>query len=274
MPSSSTLNDPDWAALLRNSEVVDLKAIRDLQEAHRAVFEFKGPPAIAELVRMFRMTGLFAFLQMQQKRFPVLNRAWADLQWILKNPAADEFSVASWAYFDLPVTEDGRTIVQVFGADIAPKHPGVQAFVDVARNSRYGIYVDDGGTGRTHRLVELVTRRRVTVLRGVHGDSGELYWTRIIEWRGQKFMLGDTRGWTSANRDFVTELVLKHVGEEPWSSLCSTLPEAYERFMKLSGPYWLSMLYSQNEDDPVLLPLHQLAYLDGPVPDLAQSSST
>lgn len=274
MTSSSTPNEPDWAALLRNSNVVNLKAVRDLQEAHRALFQFEGPPAIAELVRLFRMTGLFAFLQMQQKRFPILNRAWADLQWILKNPAADEFSVASWVYFDLPVTQDGRTIVEVFGAEIAPNHPSAQAFVDVARKSRYGIYVDDGGTGRTHRLVELVTRRRVTALRGVHGDPGELYWTRIIDWRGQKFILGDTRGWAPASRNTVTELVLKHVGEEPWSSSSSTLPEAYERFMKLSAPYWLSMLYGQNEDDPILTPSRHLSYLDGPVPDLPETKPT
>lgn len=223
---------------------------------------------IGGFVRMFRMLGLFAHLAMHEKRFPILNRAWVDLQRILQNPAADEFSVASWVFLDLPVTGDGKTVADVFAAEMAQYNADASAFVQVTRNSRYGVYVDDGGTRRTHRLVELVTRKRVTVRRGINVDPGELVWTRIIDWNGVKFMLGDSRGWPPAHRDAVTDMLLKRLVVPAWLTPGSPMVDAYERFMKLAGPYWLSMLYANNEADPVLEPLHYLSYARGPVPDL------
>jgi hypothetical protein len=268
MTSSKKPDGINWSALLANTKVVDLKAVRDMEKAHRALFEFEGPPVIGQFVMLFRLTGLFGFFAMSEKRFPVLNRAWADLQWILDNPEADEFSVASWAFLDLPVTEDGRTVVEVFGAEIGPNHADVQKFVEVARLSRYGMYVDDGGTGRTHRLVEMFTKKRQTITRGVPADPGELFWTRIIDWGGMRFMLGDTRGFPAPNLHKVKDMIKVRLADPLWSTPGATTADAYERFMKLAGPYWFSILYSDDDDDPVLQPDHYLAYGHGPVPEL------
>ena len=269
MKSSTTADGLDWAAMLRNAKVVDLQAVRQMKEAHRALFRVEGPPEIGAFVRMFRLTSLFGFFAMEQKRFPVLNRAWADLQWILKHPEADEFSLASWLFFDLPMTEDGRTLVEVFGAEIAPENDDMRAFVEVARKSRYGIYTDAGGTRSSQRLLELVARRRATVTRGVDSDPGELFFTRVIESGGMKFMLGDTRGWPASHLESVTDMVIGRVSDSAWLTPESSPVEAYEKFMKLAGPYWFSMLYSQTDDDPVLEPVHYLSYSQGPVPDFA-----
>jgi len=271
MKSSGTLGDLDldWAALLRNTQVVNLDDVRNMQEAHRRLFRFEGPPAIAAFVRMFRLIGLFGHFAMSQKRFPVLNRAWADLQWILRNPDADEFSVASWAFLDLPVTDDGRTVAELFRAEIAPNHAEVGAFVDMTRASRYGIYVDDGGTRRSHRLRELVTGRRVTVTRGVDSEDGELFWTRIIDFGGMSFMLGDTRGWPPSQLATVTDMLIARLSAPRWMTAAASVADAYQNFMKMAGPYWLSMLYARSDHDPLLEPDHYLSYGRGTVPDLA-----
>ena len=92
MTSSSDIPGPDWPKLLRNTKVVDLAAVREMQAAHRALFDFQGPPEIGHFVRLYRLTCLLGFIFMQSKRFPILNRAFADLQWVQRNPAADEFS--------------------------------------------------------------------------------------------------------------------------------------------------------------------------------------
>ena len=241
MKSSTFTDGMDWAALLRNAKVVDLQAVREMMEAHRSLFRFDGPPEIGAFVRL----------------------------WILKHPEAGEFSIASWLYFDLPVTDDGRTVVEVFAAEIAPENDELRAFVDVARKSRFGIFADAGGTRSSHRLLELVTRRRVTVTRGVDHDPGELFFTRVVDWAGMKFMLGDTRGWPASHLGSVTDMILSRVEVSTWRATVSSVADAYEKFMKLGGPYWFSVLYSLGDDDPVLEPSHYLTYEHGPVPDLA-----
>src|SRR2546423_1393025 len=89
-------DDMNWAALLRNAQVFDLEAVRAMKEAHRRLLHFEGPAPIGAFVRLFRMANLFAAFAMQKKRFPVLNRAWADLRWIMNHPQLDEFAVSGW----------------------------------------------------------------------------------------------------------------------------------------------------------------------------------
>ena len=194
MKTPTPPDDVNWAVLLRNAQVVNLDAVRTMKEAYRRLLHFEGPAPIGAFVRLFRLVHLFAFFAMDKKRFPVLNRAWADLTWVMKHPDLDEFAVNSWLILDLPVTDDGRTVAEVFAAEIAPDDTNLRAFVELTRRSRYGIYVDDGGTRQSQRLVELVTRRRLTVMRSVDSERGELIWTRIIDFGGMTFMLGDTRG--------------------------------------------------------------------------------
>ena len=268
MKAPRTPEDVDWSALLRNAKVVDLDALRKMKEAHRRLFTFNGPPAIASFVRLFRLVNLFGFFAMRDKRFPVLNRAWADLQWIARHPEVSEFAVAGWVLLDLPVTEEGRTVAELFVEEIAPDNADARAFAEITRKSRYGVYEDVGGTRQSHRLQELVTRRKVTVTRGVGGDPGELYWTRIIEWGGMAFMLGDTRGWPADRRRQVEEMIIDRVGLSPWMTAKTSVADAYEPFMKMTGPYWFSVLYAHSDDDPVLEPDHYLSYRSGPVPDL------
>ncbi|MCC6810750.1 MAG: hypothetical protein IT381_25195 [Deltaproteobacteria bacterium] len=267
---SATADGLDWAALLRNAKVVDLAAVRQMREAHRALFSFDGPPEIGAFVRLFRLTGLFAFFAMEQRRFPILNRAFADLQWVAQHPDADEFVLASWLYFDLPVTEDGRTLVEAFAAEIAPENEDMRRFVNITTKSRFGIYADTGGTRSTHRLQELLTRRRVTVTRGVDADPGELFFARIIDTGGMRFMLGNTRGWPASYVGTVTAMMMTRIAASVAAE--EAVGEAHEKFMKLSGPYWFSVLYTASDDDLVLDPEHHLTYRDGPVPELSLPS--
>ena len=253
--------DLNWALLLRNTQVVKLKAIREMKAAHAALFRFEGPREIGEFVRLFRLVSLFAHFAMSEARFPILNRAWADLERFTSHPEADEFTATSWMFLDLPVTDDHRTIAEVFAAEIAPDNPDVKRFVDVVRASRHGVYVDAGGTRSSHRLVELITRRRVTLLRGVDAEPGELFWTRIIEWRGTRFMLGDTRGWPASRREQVTDMLVGRLVTSPWQVPGASNEAVYERFMKMAGPYWLSLVYIRSDDDPVLEPTHIERYL-------------
>jgi hypothetical protein len=253
--------DLNWGLLLGNTKVVDLAAVRAMKAAHAELFRFAGPPEIAEFVRLFRLVGLFAHFAMSERRFPILERAWADLERFTSHPEADEFTATSWMFLDLPVTDDHRTIAEVFAAEIAPNSPEVKKFVEVVRASRYGVYADAGGTGSSHRLVELITRRRVTVLRGVDADPGELFWTRIIEWRGKRFMLGDTRGWPASRREHLTDMLIGRLVTSPWQAPGASNEAVYERFMKMTGPYWLSIVYLRSDDDPVLEPTHFERYL-------------
>ena len=269
MKAPKTPDDVNWAALLSNAKVVNLDAVRTMKEAHRRLFRVEGPPGVAAFVRLFRLVGLFGFFAMHKKRFAVLNRAWADLQWVMKNPEADEFSVNSWLFLDLPVTDDGRTLAEAFAAEVAPDDTNLRSFVKMTRASRYGVYVDDGGTRQSQRLVELVTRQRVTVVRSVDSERGELVWARVIDFGGMQFLLGNTRGWPPSHRESVTDMLLDRLEDSRWATEGASEAEAYEQFMKFAGPYWLSVLYAQSDDDPVLAPDHYLNYQRGPVPDLA-----
>lgn len=253
--------DLNWALLLRNTQVVNLAAVREMKAAHAALFRFKGPPEIGEFVRLFRLVGLFAHFAMSEGRFPILQRAWADLERFTSHPEADEFTGTNWMFLDLPVTDDHRTIAEVFAAEIAPNSAELKKFVEVVRTSRYGVYVDAGGTGSSHRLVELITRRRVTVMRGVHCGPGELFWTRIIEWRGTRFMLGNTRGWPGSRQEQVTDMLIDRLVTSPWQAPGTSNEAVYERFMKMTGPYWLSVVFLRSDDDPVLEPTHFERYL-------------
>ena len=272
MSTPPEIPEPDWSKLFRNTKVVDLAAVREMQEAHGALFDFEGPPEIGHFVRLFRIASLFGFISMQSKRFPILNRAFADLQWVQRHPAADEFSVNSYLFLDLPVTEDGRTVADVFAAEVGQGDPAATAFGAVVRASRYGLYQDVGGTGRSQRLQELLTGRRVTVMRSINGDPSEVFWTRIIEWGGARFMLGDVRSLPGSKKHAAMEMLRDRLAGSRWWSPGLSEAAVYEKFMKLACPYWFSVFYSQSEQNPILQPDHDLRYQQGPVPALPLES--
>ncbi len=264
--------DLDWAALLRDVNVVDLDAVREMQAAHSALFHFEGPPGIREFVRMFRLLHFYAIVALSEKKYPVLNRAWDDLRWVMNHPEIDEFSVNSWLFLDLPVADDGRTLAEEFAATVAMGDEGAANFARITKSSHHRIYVDAGGTGPFQTLVDLITGEKVTVTRGTDAERGELIWTRVIEYGGMKFMLGNSRGWPPSQRNAVTAMLRDRLDEFEFTMELTGKTQVYEQFMKLAGPYWLSILYAQSDSDPLYAPEHFLSYEEGEVPEFVPPS--
>jgi hypothetical protein len=104
---------------------------------------------------------------------------------------------------------------------------------------------------------ELFTGRELSVFRSVDEyESGEIFLTRMITVGGHTFMFGNPKCFPRDRKRQIEEMVRdKMCFFDP-----APVAAAYETFMKLAGPYWMSCVTS-DQDAPILDPDHYQTYL-------------
>lgn len=111
------------------------------------------------------------------------------------------------------------------------------------------------------RFRELFTQRVVDAHPSLEaGEPGEIILGRFFELNGQLYFWGDVKAFPAAARDAIEGMVLDKLLN---AGLLDHDPSAhYETFMKLAGPYWMSVVASDDRL-PILEPDHYRTYLHG-----------
>lgn len=244
-----------------SSERLDFDQLRNFKQFYSHINTndmAAAPPNIRRAYRAFRFVYFFALILIDEARFPALNHSWKDLRArFSKHPIFDDaVFIESWLFLDFPISPDGRTVLDEF-ADYCAATPDAlnefSPFIEAAKKSRLGLYQEKISTTRTTKYKELFTDRVLSTLRSVPDYvPGEIFLGRIIEFGGDRFLLGDPKNWPpQALFDLVYDRLPRNAE--------STTSEQYEKFMKLAGPYWMSCV-SGSDDDEILSPDHWKSY--------------
>ncbi len=226
--------------------------------------QFPGPPGIANYVRGFRFLLFFGVACVAENRYPELTRCWHELDKLfMSDPRFDDSSfVQSWILKDFPFGPEGQTVLDYFEAFCAKTDlgPQLKPFIDQARKSRLGLYQDMMRTKKVAKFRELFTGRVISAFPSVvHYEKGEILLVRTIEIEGQVFLFGDPKGFPKEKKrtleTMVEDKLIYFFDAE------KTVPETYETFMRLAGPYWMSCV-TKNDSVPILEPNHYCFYLD------------
>lgn len=257
---------PSWLSMVPGGKVLPtmtLEQLRSVKEVHALLTEtFPGPPIIGYGICSFRFRKMFAIASIVENKLPALTRCWKDLERLFMRDAAfpEGYFVPSWILFDFPCDADRRTPLGHFEAflDSCGKREPFEAFLAAVRGTRLGLYQEVLRTERTVRYAELFTERVIDVFPSIErGEPGEIVLGRVVELEGQLYFWGDVKAFPAQTRTSIEDMVagkLFYFAEE-----AQTPVGLYEAFMKLAGPYWMSVVAS-NDKLPILDPDHYLTY--------------
>ena len=88
--------------------------------------------------------------------------------------------------------------------------------------------------------------------------KGEILLTHMMGHGDQVFVFDDPKGFPKETKKKIEDMVLDKLVY--FFDAAETIPEQYEAFMRLAGPYWMSCV-TKNHDAPILDPDHYLTYL-------------
>jgi hypothetical protein len=232
---------------------------------HIQTNDMTAPMTVKRAYRAFRFLYFFGCALIHERRYPALNRCWDDLRArFAHHPVFDDgVFLESWIFIDFPLDSTGRTTLDEFSAFCAATPDAaaheIESFIASAKASRLGLHQEIVSTSGTTKYKELFTGKVTSTLRSVPDyEPGEIFLGRIIESGGDRFLFGDPKNWPPGNRESLMGMVSNHLSVVPGRSET----KKYERFMKLAGPYWMSCVCGDDEDE-VLSPIHWRSYHTG-----------
>ena len=220
-----------------------------------------GPGGLVYFLRCFKLLTVFAVTCITENLYPPLTRCWNELEkfFIDKSAFQDVVFVQAWIFLDFPFGNNSETLLD-FYEDYLKKEIGndrFQYFVDQMRKTRLGLYQEVLSSSKIIKLRELITKQTVSVASNDEAcEKGELFLTRLVEFKGQVFHFGGAQRFPKADETKLVKMVLENLR-------CfdgTTEKEKYENFMKLAGPFWLSFLAS-GASLPQLKSTHYRLYL-------------
>lgn len=258
---------PDWIKLLPVGanklgldELRNFKAFHDLINVRDLADDV--PKSVKYVLRSFRFLYLFAVALIEEKRFPALNRCWDDLRKRYGDEAIFEDGVAaeSWVFFNFPINKEGHTVLdefEKFAVTSMDASLNLGVFIAAAKKTRLGLFQEILSTSRITKYRELFTEQVISTLRSVPDYvPGEIFLGRIIEIGDDRFLLGDPAGFPADSKKGLIAMVTNKMDDY---GTADSLEENYRQFMRLAGPYWMSVI-SDDKDGEILMPDHWMSY--------------
>lgn len=259
---------PAWLTMTpggRGLPPLSLEQLAKLEDSHPLLSEaFPGPPELGASVRALRMLMMHALARVADGEARPLERAWRELERYFGRDASFRlgYFVPSWLLLDFPCEPEGRTAAELY-EDFA-RSAGREdraALVAELRGTRLGVYQEVSTSPSVVRLRELYTERELDVAATFEqGGPGELYLGRIVKLGAAWHFWGEFSSFPAEAREQIVEMLSGKLAVLTPELTAENRVAAYERFMKLAGPYWMSIVGGDAEM-PILDPDHYKSYL-------------
>lgn len=261
----------NWKNILPKEIKVDqlsLEQCRAFKRLYSMLTESVGGPRGYRIFYRFSMHLLFyATYCRVEGIFPALNRCWTELDKHFLTPEYDnEWLVYFWMLCDFPLEKDGaKTFLDNFQEFMTDKEYGLSAadrehfeqFFQQLRASRLGFYQEILSTAKITKFRELFTGKVISTIRSVpEYDSGEIFVGRIVSYLGDAFLIHNPNNFPPKAKAAVERMI-----RDKLFYLADSGNDVadYEKFMKLAGPYLMSITNS-DEDCPIFDPNEYLRY--------------
>jgi len=260
-----------WKSLLPKKVTVDqlsFEQCRAFSDYYKILTRKVGGPVGYRVFYRFKLHLLmFGMCCIQENRYPALNRCYEELtDYFLTDIFDNEWMVYSWMFCDFPVEKNGdQTVLDYFYEFLTSQEQTMpkselahlDAFYKAMRGSRLGLYEEILSTKKVTKFREMFTGKVINTVRSVPDyESGELFVGRIVSHLGNSFLIHDPRCFPP-----LVKQTVKQMYKDKFFYISDTMEDAvdYDAFMRLAGPYTMSVT---NSDDqvPVLSPDHYKVY--------------
>jgi len=261
----------NWKEILPkeiNLDQLSFEQCRSFKQLYAMLTESVGGPPGYRIFYRFSMHFLFyASCCRVENKFPALTRCWSALEKnFLTTRFDNEWFVYFWMLCDFPLGKDSdKTLIDHFHEFMIAEGSGLSAvdrehfehFFQQLRASRLGFYQEILSTTKVTKFRELFTGKVVSTIRSVPDyDSGEIFLGRIVFHLGDAFLIHNPNNFPPEAKASVEQMIrdkLFYLAESGNDSV------DYEKFMKLAGPYLMSVT-NDDEDCPILDPDDYLRY--------------
>jgi hypothetical protein len=256
------ISSSDWMKILpADSSRFSLNELQAFKSFHEMLTEkIEGPEELIYFFRCFRFFQFFSLTLVFENKYPALTKCWKDLEekFILDPIFEDGIFIPSWIFFNFPIDMEKKTCLDEYESFLNEKETGheFKLFFDEMRKSRLGLYEEILSTSKVTKFRELITGNVISTVRSVPDYSnGEIFLARIFECQGEYFLFGDPKCWPNEYKNEIEEMVMNKL---PYFNADND-QSCYEKFMRLSGPYWFSCV-TTNKNSDILDPDHYLSY--------------
>lgn len=196
---------------------------------------------------------------------PSLKKCWEDVHQIFKT-FDDETFLEAYCFADFPYQE-GKNFADIFALGDG-KEDGLDHIALFARKlsiTRLGVYQVILANSKIIKLRESFTGKVYEVFNTIDASNpGEMFLVRLFPVDNRYMLFGDPKvfpkGRKKALEDMIVDKAWIYYSSFYGSSNADSEIELYERHLKLSGPYWMSLVTEDHSID-ILDPDHWKSYL-------------
>lgn len=210
---------------------------------------------------------MYGMCCIQESKYPALNRCYDELSGLFLTDIFDnEWMVYTWMLCDFPVEENSnQTVLDHFYAFLTNHENAIpnserdhlEGFYNAMSSSRLGLYEEILSTKKITKFREMFNGKVINTVRSVPDyESGELFIGRIVSYLGSSFLIHDPRCFPPEAKQAVQQMF-----KDKFFYLSNTMDDSidYEAFMRLAGPYIMSVTNSDTQV-PILSPDHYQIY--------------
>lgn len=243
-----------------NIEVINaLKKLRELAEV-----SFDAPEPFKSVLEKWHQFKLFGFTMIAQDEYPSLRRCWDDIGRVFHD-FDDETFLEAYCLLDFPFSE-GKSFAEIFH-EKCKDGDGVEHLSDFSlelSKTRLGLYQVILATRKVIKLKESVTGSIYEVFNTIDASKGgEMFLVRLFPVAGNHMMFADPKVFPKEKKNALEDMVMDKAYTYYSSYFGSTIHddrELYALHMKLSGPYWMSLVTDDHSVD-ILNPNYWERYL-------------
>ena len=223
-----------------------------------------GPAHFAEALRCWRFTLAFGMTAVEENQYPALTKCWNDLSKRFRAKTDDDGTIIdSCVFADFKFGDENKSFA-AYLRDKMSGEAGMEALCDFLQrldNSRLGLYQVNGVNKDIIKLEESFTKKTLKAANTIDFcGSREIFLVRLVQVGDDQIIFGDPKAWPASHKVTIENMVLDKMltycldrkmlkrGEVPSEA------KMYLRYMKMAGPYWISVVLDEDADAEVLPP--------------------
>ncbi|MEI8026859.1 MAG: hypothetical protein WCI18_10975 [Pseudomonadota bacterium] len=218
--------------------------------------DLPGPKYFTEAIHNWRQFFILSMCSIHTDEFPPLTQCWKELEERFGDSFSDEVFMACCILADFQFGKQNLSLAEKIISD-GPED--LRDFGDQIARSRLGVYQILDINNDFLTLQEFFTDKVISVFHKLEEpEKGQICLARVLTAGDHKFLFGETHCWPSENKSQIFNMMLDkmslyclEVTKKESESLLST---RYEKFMKISGPYWMSIVGEADYFADVIMP--------------------
>jgi len=227
---------------------IQLEALKALKQLS-AIMEqpIDAPEPFKSILQDWHQFRLLAIATVENGDYPALSKCWHDIQNKFAKIFDDETFLDSWCFLDFPCLGGQSYAYHFYNECLQGRGvPPLKNFINKLRKTRLGLYQVILVGKKIIKVKELFTEKVLDAYNTVGVfEPGEILLVRLVEVKGKFMIFTDPKCFPKEHLGALTDMVVDKAYLYYTDKVEDTADDLqillYEKHMKLSGPYWISV---------------------------------